>query len=321
MTNPPNSSLSLNNVINVSVIAPGAQLGVPNMSALAFITQALAPAGWSSGQTYGIYTSPVDVAQDFGTSSDMAAMANAVFAQSPNILTGGGYLVIIPRLQSPSLESVQDCLVRMSDTIFFEGFCIDEEMGAQVSTFIALSNYVQGVGQQLFFYTSSNIADLQPGSLLDQVRAAGNSRTRCLYYGEDLTNSQTQVFSAAYAGRGMSINFAGANTVLSMQLQTLATIEPDQTINQASFLAAQTAGVCNGWDRIQTHGQDSDTMGWLVGIKKADFFIDALPLGGIITARAENTYSFENLREVACELHMDTQLIGRATLQLFQANQ
>ena len=243
MANPPNSSLSLNNVINVSVIAPGAQLGVPNMSALAFITQALAPAGWSSGQTYGIYTSPVDVAQDFGTSSDMAAMANAVFAQSPNILTGNGYLVVIPRLQSPSLESVQDCLVRMSDTIFFEGFCIDEEMGAQVSTFIALSNYVQGVGQQLFFYTSSNIADLQPGSLLDQVRAAGNSRTRCLYYGEDLTNSQTQVFSAAYAGRGMSINFAGANTVLSMQLQTLATIEPDQTINQASFLAAQTAGV------------------------------------------------------------------------------
>lgn len=86
-------------------------------------------------------------------------------------------------------------------------------------------------------------------------------------------------------------------------------------------VAAQTAGVCNGWDRIQTHGQDSDTMGWLVGIKKADFFIDALPLGGIITARAENTYSFENLREVSCEMHMNQELIGKATLQLFQAHQ
>lgn len=86
-------------------------------------------------------------------------------------------------------------------------------------------------------------------------------------------------------------------------------------------LAAQTAGVCNGWDRIQTKGRDSDQMGWLVGIKKADFFIDSLPFGSIITARAENTYSFENLREVSCELHMDNQMIGRATLQLFQAGE
>ena len=86
-------------------------------------------------------------------------------------------------------------------------------------------------------------------------------------------------------------------------------------------LAAQTAGVCNGWSRVQAQGRDSNQMGWLVGIKKADFFIDSLPFGASITARAENTYSFENLREVSCELHMDRQLIGRATLQLFQANQ
>jgi predicted hotdog family 3-hydroxylacyl-ACP dehydratase len=86
-------------------------------------------------------------------------------------------------------------------------------------------------------------------------------------------------------------------------------------------LAAQTAGVCNGWDRIQTKGRDSDQMGWLVGIKKADFGIDSLPFGSIITARAENTYSFESLREVSCELEMDNQTIGRATLQLFQVNQ
>lgn len=86
-------------------------------------------------------------------------------------------------------------------------------------------------------------------------------------------------------------------------------------------LAAQTAGVCNGWDRIRTKGRDSNQMGWLVAIKKADFFIDSLPFGATILARAENTYSFENLREVSCELHLDEQMIGRLTLQLFQANQ
>jgi hypothetical protein len=61
-------------------------------------------------------------------------------------------------------------------------------------------------------------------------------------------------------------------------------------------------------------------MGWLVGIKKADFFIDSLPLGALITATAENTYCFGNLREVSCELRLNDAVIGQATLQLFQAD-
>ena len=86
-------------------------------------------------------------------------------------------------------------------------------------------------------------------------------------------------------------------------------------------LAAQTAGVCNGWDRIQTQGLDSNQMGWLVAIKKANFLIDILPFGGAIVARVENTYNFENLREISCELRLDDALIGQATLQLFQARE
>lgn len=84
-------------------------------------------------------------------------------------------------------------------------------------------------------------------------------------------------------------------------------------------LAAQTAGVCNGWDRIQTKGLDSESTGWLVGIKKADFFIDSLPFGARVLSRAENIHNFEQLREVSCEQYLDNVLIGKITLQLFQA--
>jgi len=84
-------------------------------------------------------------------------------------------------------------------------------------------------------------------------------------------------------------------------------------------LAAQTAGVCNGWGRIQSRGLDSNQMGWLVGIKKTDFFIDTLQVGCSVITRSENTYNFENLREVSCTMYLDETLIGRATLQLFQA--
>lgn len=237
-----NQFIPASNVVNVSVSAPGPGLSLPNMSALAIITQATKPSGWGSSQTFAIYVDPTAVAADFGTNSDMAAMATAIFSQSPNLLSGGGYLVIIPRLQSPSLETVQACLVRMANQVFFEGFLVDSEYGSDVSTFLNLSNYVQST-PLIFFYCSSDITTLQTGSYLDQVRTLGNTRTRCLYYGSTLPNSQTQVFAAAYAGRGMSINFAGARTVLSMNLQTLATINPDSTLNQTTYLQGLAAGI------------------------------------------------------------------------------
>ncbi len=76
--------------------------------------------------------------------------------------------------------------------------------------------------------------------------------------------------------------------------------------------------VCQAYN---TKNKVKAKMGWLVAIKRADFFLDSLPFGGIIMARAENTYSFENLREVSCELHMNNQLIAKATLLLYQENQ
>ena len=84
-------------------------------------------------------------------------------------------------------------------------------------------------------------------------------------------------------------------------------------------LAAQTAGICNGWDRVRTRGADSNAMGWLVGVKKTEFLIESLPFGTVIIGIAENTFSFGNLREVSCELYLDERLIGRAVLQLYQA--
>ncbi len=84
-------------------------------------------------------------------------------------------------------------------------------------------------------------------------------------------------------------------------------------------LAAQAAGVCNGWDRIITQGLDSDQMGYLVGIKRARFHIERILFDRAVIARAENTYNFENLREIFCALHLDDRVIAEVTLQLFQA--
>ena len=84
-------------------------------------------------------------------------------------------------------------------------------------------------------------------------------------------------------------------------------------------LAAQTAGVCNGLDRIQSMGKEATSMGWLVGVKRASFFIDSIPVGSTVVTGSKNVHNYDNLREVFSEVHMDGALIGEITLQLFKA--
>ncbi len=83
-------------------------------------------------------------------------------------------------------------------------------------------------------------------------------------------------------------------------------------------LAAQTAGVCNGLSRIKGQGEDSSKVGWLVGIKRAHFYTDRLPLGKTVVTRSENSHVYDKLREVSAVLHMDETLVGEVTLQLYQ---
>jgi hypothetical protein len=89
------SILSIDNVITVTLQSALKGLADVNTSVLALITQEV-PISASYGD-YGIYKSPGGVATDFGSNSDAYRIAQKVFGQTPNILSGGGYLVIIPR--------------------------------------------------------------------------------------------------------------------------------------------------------------------------------------------------------------------------------
>lgn len=85
-------------------------------------------------------------------------------------------------------------------------------------------------------------------------------------------------------------------------------------------LAAQTAGICNGLTRIKTDGRESSKKGWLVGVKRAQFFVDdTINFGSRLVIRAENRHEFDLLREVFCEVHLADVLLAEITLQLIQA--
>ena len=85
-------------------------------------------------------------------------------------------------------------------------------------------------------------------------------------------------------------------------------------------LAAQTAGVCIGWnEKMKTGGPQGEASGWLVGIKKAHFHIDTIPLNTCITIRSENRLVVENYKEIAATAHIGKLLVGDIILQILIA--
>jgi predicted hotdog family 3-hydroxylacyl-ACP dehydratase len=83
-------------------------------------------------------------------------------------------------------------------------------------------------------------------------------------------------------------------------------------------VVAQTAGINNGWVRIQKHGLDSEKKGWLVGIKQARFFVDKLALNARIITRAENQFEYQGYRQILGTASIDSQTVGEVALQVIQ---
>lgn len=86
------AEISLTNTINVSLTATPQGLSEYVIANTGLFTTDTA----SFADEYRVYTSPRDVATDFGSTSLTYKMANAMFAQSPNIRTGRGSLYVIP---------------------------------------------------------------------------------------------------------------------------------------------------------------------------------------------------------------------------------
>lgn len=84
--------LPVSNIVNVTITNTPSGLTEKNVNSLAlFTTESPTVLG-----DFGVYISAAQAAADYGTSSVTAQMANAIFAQTPNLRSGDGRLVIIP---------------------------------------------------------------------------------------------------------------------------------------------------------------------------------------------------------------------------------
>ncbi len=231
----PQNQLSINNVINISVATPQTGLGEYNTSNVAiFSDDAYDSVGFGS-LGYKIYLSPIEVGEDFGTSSKTYAMALGLFSQQPNILANGGYLVVIPFENG---ESYASAIARMVDVVQFFGMMSTTDMsGAEVLAAAAVIQSLTKMGLFIF----SDEADVAPGGDADDLRTGGFSKCRGLFY-SDTASYANYVMMASYAGLGFSTNFNGSNTTQTLHLKGLSGVQPDPTMDQTLLELCQAAG-------------------------------------------------------------------------------
>lgn len=229
------NTIDLSNVINVSLITAPASLTGVNINTVALFTTEQPDSAFADG--YKVYVNATDVGNDFGTDSKPYKLAVKFFSQSPNPLSTRGYLAIVPRTSSGA-EKIETAIARIMSAVYFFGCICDENLGD--SDFANLATYIQTI-DKVFFFTSADAGDLNTSGIFDDVRDAGQTHMRCLYYGGDGVD-EVQEFSAAYAARALSTDFSGSNTTQTMQYKQLVGITADGSVTQTIFDKAQTVG-------------------------------------------------------------------------------
>lgn len=86
-------------------------------------------------------------------------------------------------------------------------------------------------------------------------------------------------------------------------------------------LAAQTAGAHFGWEEIMEGGSNAGKMGWIVGVKKAEFFRDHIPVGTRIEVSITDRKRGETYAEISGTARIGAESVGSIVLQVFRPEQ
>lgn len=233
------NQLDITNVVTISLSAAQTGLGEYNVNNLAIFTSE------EAGDTFGdlgykIYKAPKEVGTDFGTNSTTYKMALSVFAQTPNILNGDGYLVIIPLGEESGggTETLADAINRTASLVQYFGILSTKDYdSSEVSDAAAV---VQTMNKMLFV-VSNDATDISSYGSFKTLADAGYDKTRCLAY-LSATTDEAKVMAAAYAGRALSTQFEASNTTQTMHLKDLVGVVADPTMTQTQLNLCQACG-------------------------------------------------------------------------------
>lgn len=165
----------------------------------------------------------------------LTTTANSLMTSAPAAIT-------ITVTTSTANETLGAAITRTQDLVQYFGILVNETADTIGQTDVLAAAAVIQPLVKIAFFVSNASADLSPAGLLDLLRSGSFTQSRGLYYGDSVA-ANAVIMAAAYAGRGLSVNFSGSNTTLTMNLKTLSGVQPDPTITQTLLDLAKTAGV------------------------------------------------------------------------------
>ena len=289
--------ININNVVNISVLSPAAGLAPYNVNNLVCFTKTDPGVTGPSGPLaagFAVYSNYTDVETDFGSGTDVATAATAVFSQSPNIISGGGYFVVVPMLTDEVLEQA---IVRAKGLIYYGGCAATFTLGVTGPT-----GYTGATGanlealraaavaqteRKMLFLADSAVGSLTTPGLAYTVQNQSLDKTRVLH---DTVAADLQKFIWGYAGRGMSTNFSASNTASTMHLKTIKGLSSDTGLTQTILTAAKAVGAdvyanIAGQACVMSHGANE----FFDDVYNLNWFVGALEVAGFNYLRTTGT--------------------------------
>ncbi|MEZ5691193.1 MAG: DUF3383 family protein [Rickettsiales bacterium] len=193
------SQIDISNIINVSITNTPQGVGVRNVNNLLLLTNEKP----NNYDVYRSYVSASAVAEDYGTDSLTTKMATAIFAQTPNILTGKGRLNITPMKSAVSATSGKSTTVNLTSELSAITAVGDGDLRVTINSVINDLANLDFTGAT----TLEDVAAVMGSRLIDaEVKALNNT---LIFTSKKVGSSSAVTISALSGGSGTDL--AGAS--------------------------------------------------------------------------------------------------------------
>lgn len=219
--------IPLSYVVNVSVLPSSRGLQPLQLGTILILTDD-EPVSELSGD-YVLSRTATGITNVFGTESATAEIVNAIFSQNPNILNAGGYVVVAPYQDE---ETTAEAITRLSQQIYTQGILTTRELPSAEA--VAASELVESMPNNILFLTDTSIDTFASGGLFNTLQNNDNTRKLLYLTGEtsDEIKSNARKFAAAFASRGLSVNYAASNSAITMTYKDLTGVPVDTNISE-----------------------------------------------------------------------------------------
>lgn len=182
-----------------------------------------------------------------GTSSTVSLIATAdgegTDLYGTSYLDGANGVAVAGQAEVRGKETLAQAIARLAEQIYFEAILTPRDLTSIEAT--NASALVQSMGDRLLFLIGTSTSDLSDGGLFRTLQSNNYTR-KLLYLTGDTTEARNlngKLFAAAYASRGLAVNYNGSNTTLTMNLKDLANVPIDTNISETILAQCEALGV------------------------------------------------------------------------------